>query len=48
MQHWVVVGTGDIHSAQVTTCTCAFSNPLSPNGDQQQFSPNDIYTLSWD
>ena len=23
-------------------------NPLSPNSDQQQFSPNDIHTLSWD
>ena len=23
-------------------------NPLSPNGDQQQFSPNNIYTLSRD
>lgn len=21
-------------------------NPLSPNGDQQQFAPNDIHTLS--
>ena len=25
-----------------------FVNPLSPNSDQQQFSPNDIHTLSWD
>ena len=23
-------------------------NPLSPNSDQQQISPNDIHTLSWD
>ena len=23
-------------------------NPLSPNGDQNQFSPNDIHTLSRD
>ena len=23
-------------------------NPLSPNGDQDQFSPNDIHTLSRD
>ena len=23
-------------------------NPLSPNGDQHQFSPKDIYTLSRD
>jgi len=23
-------------------------NPLSPNGDQHQFSPNDIHTLSRD
>ena len=23
-------------------------NPLSPNSDQQQFSPNDTHTLSWD
>ena len=23
-------------------------NPLSPNSDQQQFSPNDIHTLSRD
>ena len=23
-------------------------NPLSPNSDQQQFSPNNIHTLSWD
>ena len=23
-------------------------NPLSPNGDQHQFSPNDIHTLSSD
>ena len=26
---------------------CLF-NPLSPNSDQQQFSPNNIYTLSRD
>ena len=26
----------------------AVFNPLSPNSDQQQFSPNDIHTLSWD
>ena len=25
-----------------------FFNPLSPNGDQYQFSPNDIHTLSRD
>ena len=24
----------------------ALVNPLSPNSDQQQFSPNDIHTLS--
>ena len=23
-------------------------NPLSPNGDQHQFSPNDIHTMSRD
>ena len=23
-------------------------NPLSPNSDQRQISPNDIHTLSWD
>ena len=23
-------------------------NPLSPNGDQQQFSPNNVHTLSRD
>ena len=23
-------------------------NPLSPSSDQQQFSPNNIHTLSWD
>ena len=23
-------------------------NPLSPNSEQQQFSPNDIHTLLWD
>ena len=23
-------------------------DPLSPNSDQQQFSPNDVYTLSRD
>ena len=27
---------------------CFFLNPLSPNGDQDQFSPNDIHTLSRD
>ena len=26
----------------------AIINPLSPNSDQEQFSPNDIHTLSWD
>ena len=25
-----------------------FINPLSPNGDQHQFSPNNIHTLSRD
>ena len=25
-----------------------FFNPLSPNGDQNQFFPNDIHTLSRD
>ena len=25
-----------------------FINPSSPNSDQQQFSPNDIHTLSWE
>ena len=25
-----------------------FINPLSPNGDWHQFSPNDTYTLSRD
>ena len=25
-----------------------FHNPLSPNGDQHQFSPNNIHTLSRD
>ena len=24
---------------------CFFLDPLSPNGDQDQFSPNDIHTL---
>ena len=27
---------------------CEKVNPLSPNSDQQQISPNDIHTLSWD
>ena len=27
---------------------CALINPLSANGDQHQFSPNDIRTLSRD
>ena len=26
--------------------SCSFLNPLSPNGDQHQFSPNNIHTLS--
>ena len=26
----------------------AIINPLSPSSDQEQFSPNDIHTLSWD
>ena len=26
----------------------AIINHLSPNSDQEQFSPNDIHTLSWD
>ena len=26
----------------------SFLNPLSPNGDQHQFSPNNIHTLSRD
>ena len=28
--------------------TCSRFNPLSPNSDQQQFSPNNIHTLSRD
>ena len=28
--------------------SCSFLNPLSPNGDQHQFSPNNIHTLSRD
>ena len=28
------------------TIRCNIINPLSPNSDQQQFSPNDIHTLS--
>ena len=31
---------GGVHHSEVSL------NPLSPNGDQQQFSPNDIHTLS--
>ena len=30
------------------TIRCNIINPLSPNSDQQQFSPNDIHTLSRD
>ena len=26
--------------------SCSFLNPLSPNGEQHQFSPNNIHTLS--
>ena len=29
-------------------CKCTVFNPLSPNSDQDQFSPNNIYTLSTD
>ena len=28
--------------------SCSFLNPLSPNGDQHQFSPHNIHTLSRD
>ena len=28
--------------------TAIIINHLSPNSDQEQFSPNDIHTLSWD
>ena len=28
--------------------SCSFLNPLSPNGDQHQFSPNNIHVLSRD
>ena len=28
--------------------SCSFLNPLSPNGDQHQFFPNNIHTLSRD
>ena len=36
-----------------TLCVCKMNflslfNPLSPNSDQQQFSPNDVHTLSRD
>ena len=31
-----------------TILKCNLLNPLSPNSDQQQFSPNNIHTLSWD
>ena len=43
-------GPLDCESKALTTqpfCLLVF-NPLSPNSDQQQFSPNDIHTLSWD
>ena len=30
----------------LTILKCNLLNPLSPNSDQQQFSPNDIHTLS--
>ena len=40
---WLIVKTrvlwGAVHRGPLF-------NPLSPNSDQQQFSPNDIHTLS--
>ena len=35
-----------IHPGTITLLTNTWINPLSPNGDQHQFSPNDIHMLS--
>ena len=37
-----------INILAITWCRCERVNPLSPNSDQQQFSPNNIHTLSRD
>ena len=48
-------GKQDLHNMQprkpkvsicTSLCLCTLLNPLSPNSDQHQFSPNDIGTLS--
>ena len=36
------------HIKICSICDDTIFNPLSPNSEQQQFSPNDIHTLSWD
>ena len=50
-------GKQDLHNMQLrkpkvsictSLCLCTLLNPLSPNTDQHQFSPNDIRTLSRD
>ena len=35
-----------IHPGTITLLTDTWINPLSPNSDQHQFSPNNIHTLS--
>ena len=35
-----------VNTAKFFWTTSDHINPLSPNGDQHQFSPNDIHTLS--
>ena len=37
-----------IDSSLITNWRISYYKPLSPNSDQQQFSPNDIHTLSID
>ena len=37
-----------MHMSRAPFRPTAIINPLSPNSDQEQFSPDDIHTLSWD
>ena len=42
------ISTGTCTANWLSISVVASINPLSPNGDEDQFSPNDIHTLSRD
>ena len=51
VQHFkalIVNNKNKLQQQNENSLICALINPLSPNGDQHQFSPNDIHTLSRD